>query len=384
MQNQVWNINTTLPTRFQVYLLENLFNINRRDILKYGSIGPGARRLVIVDDHPLLVNAFLKDIEKYFNHHNIDAQFEYIFCGEDSKNLDMTLQIIDAFERFHVARRSEPIIAIGGGVLMDVVGFAASIYRRGIPYIKVPTTLIGIVDASVGAKTGINYKIRRNRLGTYYPPLASYLDTTFLTTLEKKHISSGLGEILKMAVVKDSRLFDILEQHGKDLYDTNFNHMVSSEVIARSITGMVEELEPNLWEKNLKRLVDFGHSFSPLIEMKSIHEGLRCGPPLDHGEAVTLDVLYSCIISNMRNGLSHNDVLRIFRVAKSMYLPTIHPLFMDSEVLIEALNDTKKHRDNSQNLPIPVRIGESTFLNTLSDDEIKTAAYKMERIQEEL
>lgn len=384
MQNQVWNINTTLPTRFQVYLLENLFNIERRDILKYGSVGPGARRLVIVDNHPLLVNTFSKSIETYFNHHNINTKFEYVSCGEDSKNLDMTLQIVDAFERFHIARRSEPVIAIGGGVLMDVVGFAASIYRRGIPYIKVPTTLIGIVDASVGAKTGINYKVRRNRLGTYYPPLAAYLDTTFLTTLEKKHISSGLGEILKMAVVKDARLFDILEQYGKDLYDTNFNHMVSSEVIARSITGMVEELEPNLWEKNLKRLVDFGHSFSPLIEMKSIHEGAKCGPPLDHGEAVTLDVLYSCIISNMRNGLSHGDVLRIFKVAKSMHLLTTHPLFTDAHVLTEALNDTKKHRDNSQNLPIPIQIGEATFLNTLSDDEIKIAAEKMRKIQEEL
>ncbi|KKN07150.1 hypothetical protein LCGC14_1070100 [marine sediment metagenome] len=378
--SQLWEISTTLPVRFGIFITPNVFSYFNKKILEHGNVGPGARRLVILDRN--IVGEYGDAIKRYFSFHKIEAEFLILDCHESTKDLESTLKIVDALEEFHVARRSEPVIAVGGGVLLDMVGFAASIYRRGIPYIRVPTTLIGLVDASLAAKTGINYKVRRNRLGSYYPPLASYLDRVFLKTLEKKHISSGLGEILKMAVVKDSQLFDLLERHGSELLESNFDHPFANEIIARSITGMIEELEPNLWEKDLRRLVDFGHSFSPIIEMKSIHEGY--GPALEHGEAVTLDVLYSCIISCLRGSLPRNDLLRIFRVSKSMGLPTNHPLFNDPDVLELALADTMKHRDNAQNLPMPIRIGESGFLNTLTRDEIERAARHLENIQGEI
>lgn len=376
----VWEISTTLPVRYEITTSPNVFGHDNKDVLKHGNIGPGARRLIVLDAN--LVNDYREGIESYFLFHKIDAQIFVLNCDESTKNLESTLAVVDALDEFHIARRSEPIIAVGGGVLLDVVGFAASIYRRGVPYIRVPTTLIGLVDASVGAKTGINYKVRRNRLGTYYPPLASYLDKSFLKTLEKKHISSGLGEILKMAVVKDYHLFELLERYGPELLASNFDHPVADEVIKRASEGMIEELEPNLWEKNLKRLVDFGHSFSPIVEMKSIHEGH--GPSLEHGEAVTLDVLFSCVISHQRNGLPFDDLLRVFEVTKRMGLPTTHPLFTDTDVLEEALADTMKHRDGDQNLPIPIRIGESSFLNTLTSGEIAIAAESMFSIQKEL
>lgn len=380
MSRLVWEVSTTLPVRYEITTSPNVFSFDNKDLLEYGNIGPGARRLVVLDTN--LVNDYREGIENYFSFHKINATIFVLNCDERTKDLASTLEVIDALERFHIARRSEPIIAVGGGVLLDIVGFAASIYRRGVPYIRVPTTLIGLVDASVGAKTGINYATRRNRLGTYYPPIASYLDKSFLKTLEKKHISSGLGEILKMAVVKDYHLFELLERHGPELLASNFDHPAVDEVIERASEGMIEELESNLWEKNLKRLVDFGHSFSPIIEMKSIHEGH--GPPLEHGEAVTLDVLFSCVISNQRNGLPSDELLRIFEVTKRMGLPTTHPLFTDTDVLEEALADTMKHRDGDQNLPIPVRIGESSFLNTLTSGEIAVATEIMFSIQKEL
>jgi 3-dehydroquinate synthase len=204
-------------------------------------------------------------------------------------------------EQFGLVRRDEPVIAVGGGVLLDIAGLAANLYRRGVPYIRVPTTLVGLVDASVGAKTGINFEDRRNRLGTYYPPVAAYLDKSFLATLDTIEISSGLGEILKLAVIKDCRLFELLEQFGAELVDTKFAGVAcADEVINRATTGMMDELQPNLWEKNLERVVDFGHSFSPNIEMRSLRDNGRSRSPR---QAVTLDVLLSCV-SHQRNLMS--------------------------------------------------------------------------------
>ncbi len=284
-------------------------------------------------------------------------------------------------EQFGVLRRDEPLIAVGGGVLLDVAGMAAGIYRRGIPYIRVPTTLVGLVDASVGAKTGINFETRRNRLGSYYPPIAAYLDRIFLRTLESIEISSGLGEILKMAVIKDARLFALLEEFGPALVAGKFEHACADEVINRAVVGMKVELENNLWEKDLKRLVDFGHSFSPIIEMRSISE--KGQAPLTHGQAVTLDVLFSSVLSHARGLLPEEQLRRVFRTANAMGLPTYHALFTNPLIILEALKDTMKHRNGDQHLPMPVRIGEATFFNDLSYDEIRDAVPTFVRLHKE-
>ncbi len=176
-----------------------------------------------------------------------------------------------------------------------------------------------------------------------------------------------------MALIKDYRLFEILEEYGKELIDTKFQIDISSEVIDRSIQTMLEELEPNLWEKNLQRAVDFGHSFSPLIEMRAL-------PQLLHGEAVTIDMLLSCILSHHRGILSEIDLKRIFNVAKSLELPTFHPMFGDSKILKEALDETTTHRNGKQNLPMIPKIGKFTFFDDVTEEELNKAAIKLEEM----
>ena len=141
---------------------------------------------------------------------------------------------------------------------------------------------------------------------------------------------------------------------------------------------MKDELQDNLWELNLKRYVDFGHSFSPVIEMRSlIDESVES---LTHGQAVALDVVFSSIISMNRNMLNQKDALRIIKTAKSMSLPVIHPYFTTPSLLIESLNETIKHRNGDQNLPIPSSIGQSIFINDLSHEEIVKAARSMQML----
>ena len=167
-------------------------------------------------------------------------------------------------------RRREPFLAIGGGCVLDIAGMAACLYRRGVPFVRVPTTLLAIVDASVGVKNGVDYCCRKtgesykNRVGSFYAPVACLLDPGFISSQDARNISNGLGEVLKLALVRSSDLFELLEAHGGALVETRFEDEalkqsgVSGRIIDLSIQIMLEELGPNLWESTLDRCVDYG------------------------------------------------------------------------------------------------------------------------------
>ena len=169
-------------------------------------------------------------------------------------------------------RRREPFLAIGGGVLLDIAGMAASLYRRVVPFVRVPITLLSIVDASVGVKNGVDYccaltdETYKNRVGTFYAPSSCLLDNSFIASQDARNISNGFGEILKLALVRSSDLFELLETHGAALVESRFAPTlsvpsgVSDRIIDLSIQIMLEELGPNLWEYNLERCVDYGKS----------------------------------------------------------------------------------------------------------------------------
>jgi len=364
-----WTVASNLPVEFKVKIVNNILDPTSSHLLEYGDRNPGARRLILVDSCAFLGRE--SQIRSYFDHHEILTKIVSIDVSEEKKNLDNLMFILSAMENFGILRRSEPLICIGGGVLLDMAGLAANLYRRGVPYIKVPTTLLAIVDASVGVKTSINNFSRRNRLGSYYPPVASYLDKTFLTTLDDKEIISAMGEILKMAVIKNHELFTVLENNIEEILGQKFLvDGASDKIISICIDDMIKELQPNLWEKNLRRIVDFGHSFSPLLEMRSLAD--KNVNSMTHGGAVALDVIFSSCLSSHRNLLGRDQVIRIINLAKKMKLDTFHEYFTNELMLWEALNDTKKHRNGSQNLPTPVRIGESIFLNDVTFQDVKS------------
>ena len=374
-----WKIKSELPLSYELKNSPNVLSAENKDMLKHGNQGEGIRRIVCVDKN--VAKHYINDIKNYFNYHKVNYQIVLLDGGETNKSLDSLLYLLDEIEKFGLNRVSEPIIAIGGGVMLDVVGLAATLYRRGVPYIRVPTTLLSIVDVSVAIKTGINFRDRRNRLGSYFPPLATYLDKTFIKTTTDLDISSGFGEIIKMAVSKDSKLFDIVENHGRKIFSAKFDAPYADEVISMSIEGMKVELENNLWEKNLKRVVDFGHSFSPIIEMRSLHD--KSVKTLEHGQAVMLDVIFSSCISNIRNMLSIEEIKRIIKVAKDVNLDVFHPSFTDTNLLLESLNDTVKHRNGDQNLPIPIEMGKSIFVNDLTLEEIGQTVELYKRLTNE-
>ena len=354
-----WLLESDHKVGYEIKYSPNLFDLN--DLSLVGGVND-SRRLIIVD--PFIYKKYKEEIDSYFNANTDYHKVFEIDLREDLKNLENISLILDELENFGVARRSEPIIAIGGGSLLDCVGFACSIYRRGIPYVRVPTTLLSIVDVSVAIKTGINHFNRRNRLGSYFPPKSVFINRKFIETQSQREISNGLGEIFKLAVIDDYELFELLEENANLLLQEKFQYgAVPVKVINRSISSMLSNLKNNLWEDNLERAVDFGHTFGPLIEQLNL-------PNLLHGEAVALDCLFSSCIAQNRGLIHESELIRIANLLLALGLPIRHKDFLNSEILLKALVDTTKHRDGNQFLPLPSGIGKCTFANDVSMEEL--------------
>jgi 3-dehydroquinate synthase len=306
---------------------------------------------------------YKEPLTEYFAHYSVELTLLVINATESNKNWETAEEILHFFEVNKLLRR-ETVIGIGGGVLLDIVGFAASLYRRGIQYIKVPTTLLAIVDASVGAKVGINHFERRNRLGAYYPPIASFIDRKFINTQTEREIKNGMSEMFKLAVIKDKELFDIMYQTADQLLTEKFQRgAVPVRAINLAISGMIEELSPNLWEKKLDRCVDFGHSFSPLIEMKNLSN-------MSHGEAVLLDCIFSSCLAFVIKLITVEQLNTIVDAARKLGLQIYHDDFTNITLLESALRDTSLHRNANQYLPMPVGIGEYVIINNVTTDDI--------------
>jgi len=262
--------------------------------------------------------------------------------------------MIDWFDDKNVARRREPIIAIGGGALLDMVSFSASIYRRGVPVVKIPTTLIGIVDAALGAKTAVNFYGRKNLVGSFHPAEAVVLEPKFMKSLPRQHISSGVAEILKVGLAKDATLVDLLETCVESLVVDRFQTDLGSQILERAIDLLLASVWSDPWETQLARDLDLGHSLSKVFE-----ESLD--PRLTHGEAVALDMAITCA-SGVRIGVITVDELR--RIESLMHragLPSDHS-GINQAVLRRARQDTIVHRDGSKLFPIVGPIGQISFL----------------------
>ncbi|MEO7195933.1 MAG: sedoheptulose 7-phosphate cyclase [Pseudonocardiaceae bacterium] len=369
----LWTVRARQAVEYEVVLTTGLLDPANDALAVSGSQEAVTRRLVVIDQrvHELYGDRF----RDYFRARSVDTHWLVLDACEQNKTLDAVLGVVDALVAHRVLRRSEPVIAVGGGVLTDIVGMACGMYRRGIPYVKVPTTLIGLVDAGIGAKTGVNHGSHKNRLGSYFPARSTLLDRAFLATLDDRHLSNGLAEILKIALVRDPPLFDLLEWHGALLRGERMQGLTfdgehaAAEVVARAVGGMLAELEPNLWEHDLERLVDYGHTFSPALEMRAL-------PVLLHGEAVAIDMALTTVIACRRGMLGPADRDRVLAVVTALGLPLTHLVCL-SDVLCDALADAVLHRDGRQRLPLPTGIGSACFVDDLTHEEIRGAVHEL-------
>jgi 3-dehydroquinate synthetase len=366
-----WTVHASCKVQYHVQFADNFLE-SPSEVLGYFFGAPNGRsegRLTVIDR--IVYDLYGARFDYLFRQLGISPLFLIIEGGEGNKNLTSVETVINAIRGAGVSRRSEPIIAIGGGVVLDIVGFAAGIYRRGTPWLRIPTTLVGQVDAGIGSKTGVNYAGSKNLLGVYHAALGTLIDPTFLASLPARHISNGLSEIIKVAIMKDPDLFSLVEKNAELLIESRFQktsdpESVPAEVIRRAIHAMLDELADNLWEYDLKRRMDFGHVWGPALEMATL-------PDLLHGEAVALCMALSTTIASMRGLISHRLWQQVMDTLSRAGLPVWHHLMDDITLMRKAFADAVKRWDGHQLVPLPVNFGEVVFAEVEVREVIEAA-----------
>ena len=340
----------------------------------YKSFG---RCLAVVDANVNQLYGY--QIQEYFKHYNIDLTIFPITITEPTKTIETFESIIDAFADFNLVRK-EPVLIVGGGLVSDVGGFACAAYRRSTNYIRVPTTLIALVDAGVAIKVAVNHGKLKNRLGAYHAPKKVLLDFSFLRTLPTTEVRNGMAELVKIAVVSNAEVFELLSEYGEDLLRTHFGYLdgtpelrdVAHRVTYESIKTMLELETPNLHELDLDRVIAYGHTWSPTLE-------LAPSVPLLHGHAVNIDMALSATIAAQRGYITSHDRDRILELMSRIGLALDHPL-LDSDLLWRATHSITSTRDGMQRAAMPKPIGKCFFVNDLTREELDAALIEHKRI----
>ena len=348
---------------------KKFINIDFQDIFSFLKESKEVKKIVFIDPVVLSTHDLFLNIER------LDPKLMLVPTNlhEANKDLDSLKSVLDVLETHGVGRRGDIVCAVGGGALLDTVAFAASIYRRGISVVKVPTTLLGVVDASIGIKTGINYLGQRNRLGTYHFDYKVIIDPKLMKGIRRGLVRQGLGEIFKICVIKSKELFDYVNLYKDQLEDIEFYAKNEGKhILVSSIKLMLEELHDNPREDNLMRCVYYGHSFSPLVEMESLKRtGYRSLP---HGYAVAYDCILTATIAMKRGILAYAEYLKILTLFMSFDFDFKNDIYLDHNLLWASFLEMTKHRGGSQNLPVPVSLGSYLFIQDLTFEEMKSCS----------
>ncbi|MGF0094929.1 3-dehydroquinate synthase [Peptoniphilus sp. SGI.035] len=294
-----------------------------------------AKYLVITDENVYnLYSERLKNIMYGLNF--------YIFkfpAGEKSKSMENYINI-NKFLLENNFNRGDIIIAFGGGVVGDISGFVAATYLRGIDFISVPTTLLSMIDSSVGGKNGINFMNLKNQIGSFYFPKYVYIDYSFLETLDHRNINNGLAEIFKYSVLKDKNLFDYLKSCDKLDYE---------KIIYKSLNIKLDFVKDDEKDRGKRQKLNLGHTIGHGIESISDYK-------LNHGESIGIGTIYMARAA-YKMGIAESDFSKELILAfKNYNLPTSYDF--DTDEILEILKHDKKINKNLINVILPIKIGE--------------------------
>lgn len=323
--------------------------------------------LIVIDKN--FYDLHKKQIDNYFatNRKIKNKSFEIIFLegGDENKNQDALKKIINSAHAKGIKNQAGEILAFGGGVVLDTVGAAAALLD--VEYVRVPTTLLGVIDAAVGIKTGINLNAK-NDFGAFYKPKAVFYDLDFIKTEPLRNIQSGLAEMIKIFIVTDPASFYVLNEHHLDFLKRDFNNFTSQLIVA-SIYDMLHQLQPNIYEdKTLERLADFGHEIGHIFEYKSAYRLL-------HGEAVSLGMAVASAVAYQRGVLKKDELDKILNLLHVIGLPIADELYGPSygQYIEEKMKDAKANKGGDSAVVAPTAVGSGTFLRDITLEELQNA-----------
>jgi 3-dehydroquinate synthase len=270
--------------------------------------------------------------------------------GEEYKNLKTVSAIWEQLTTAGASRDSL-MVNLGGGVITDMGGFAASTFKRGMPFVNIPTTLLGQVDAALGGKTGVDFQEFKNHIGTFTNPLAVVVDPVFLESLDDLQWKSGFAEVLKYGFIMDKPLLnEIGERSYRQIKDD------AESIIIKSAKDKIRVVEEDGLEAGLRKILNFGHTAGHAIETWF----LKSGNPVTHGEAVAAGMICESWISNQLTGLSDNDLEQVITTIDRSFQRLSFPAAVFDE-LLQLTRQDKKVRGNTSRFSLLKTCGESVF-----------------------
>jgi 3-dehydroquinate synthase len=279
--------------------------------------------------------------------------------GEEFKKLETLNKVFDALLEAKFDRTST-LIALGGGVIGDITGFAAASYQRGVGFIQVPTTLLSQVDSSVGGKTGINHELGKNMIGAFYQPKAVIIDVNTLDTLSNQEFSAGMAEVIKYGLLGNADFLSMLEANIESIMARKKDLII--EVIFNCCQDKARIVELDEFEKGKRALLNLGHTFGHGIE-----NAFGYGNYL-HGEAVSIGMVMAAKLSKDEGNLSHEETLRVESILSKADLPISINKTIDSETLITAMSLDKKSIDGKIRLVLLKSLGDSYLTDSYSNE----------------
>jgi len=367
--------------QYKVYFTEKLFSRSNtliNDFLKEGYQPEITQKILFVIDagfleyHPDL----LKQIDAYFHGNDqvkIVPEKLIIPGGEIAKNDESFFdKIVWAVNMYGIDRHSY-VAAIGGGAILDLVGYASAVSHRGIKHIRIPTTVLSQNDSGVGVKNGINYSGKKNFLGTFAPPVAVFNDYQFLSTLDERHWRSGISEAIKVALIKDAAFFDWLEQHAEALIKRDKEAM-QYQIWHCAKLHMEHISGGDPFEKGSSRPLDFGHWSAHKLEQLSDFEVL-------HGEAVSIGIALDTVYSTLCGRLPEESSQRIIKLLLKLGLPITHPIVMpenEDSPILAGLQEFREHLGGRLTIMLLDAIGKGVEVHDMDPELIKQAARQLE------
>lgn len=282
--------------------------------------------------------------------------------GEKYKNIETLTLIFDSLLEKNF-NRSSVLIALGGGVVGDMVGFAAACYQRGIDFIQVPTTLLAQVDSSVGGKTGVNHSLGKNMVGAFHQPRCVLIDTDTLATLPEREYTSGLAEIIKYGLITDGVFFSWLESNIQALLNRDSDAL--EYAIEMSCTIKAQLVAEDEKEQGRRALLNLGHTFGHAIEAWQGYKGYL------HGEAVAVGIVMAAAISNSLKMLSGDSQRRVVALLKKARLPVVVPSEMTGDSFVHFMSKDKKNTDTGIRLILLTEIGHALVYEGIEHKSIQ-------------
>ena len=277
-----------------------------------GLVGERARQVLLV--HPRALADLAGDVERSLLSGGADVVPATIPDGEAAKTLDVAADLWSLLGR-RAFTRSDVVVALGGGATTDLAGFVAAGWLRGVAVVHVPTTLLGMVDAAVGGKTGINTPEGKNLVGAFHPPAGVVCDLTTLTTLPRAELVSGLAEVVKTGLIADRRVLELVEEHADEATDPTSD--VLRELVVRSVQVKADVVSQDLREAGLREILNYGHTLGHAIEKVEQYRWR-------HGEAVSVGLVYAAELAHEVGRLDAADVARHRDVLTAVGLPTTY------------------------------------------------------------